>query len=177
MGWVLFMAAAAFIAWKLASGPSQPETRRNVVKEKEKENGLQPEVASLNSSVTLTIETTGGLRPFTSGETAEYAMRMAATDERERNAIPWCKDASIHLPIKALTGYQWHCLREARLRYQIVPKYMDGAEYVALEDSREWPQRTINSLVKHGMLELGDSGTYRITDIGLRALEKLPTKS
>lgn len=172
MSWFLLLAAVAFGAWKLKYRPIQSEKKRTG----SKKNNTQRELVNLNDGVTLTIEVIGGGSPFAPEEAAEYAKRMAAADERERNAIPWCADTSIQLPIRALTGYQWHCLREARLRYQIVPKSMEGIGYVSLNDPREWPKRTIDRLVKHGMLELGDGGTYRITDIGLRALETLPTK-
>ena len=172
MSWFLLLTAVAFGAWKLTYRPIQPRKKRP----ESKKNDPQREVVNLSDGVTLTIEVTGGDSTFTPEEAVEYAKRMTAADERERNAIPWSTDTSIQLPIKALTGYQSLCLREARLRYQIVMKNIDMIENVSLNDLREWPKRTIDSLVKHGLLELGDSGAYRITDIGLRALETLPTK-
>lgn len=172
MSWFLLMVAVVFLAWKLIVRPPQPGTMRG----EGRRSGTQPEVVSLDSGLTMTINTTGGGCSIPPEEAAEYALRMAVADERESNAIPWCTDTSIQLPIKALTGYQWHCLREARLRYQIVPKDMDALAIDSLNDPREWPQRTINSLVKHGMLKLGEGGAYSVTNVGLRALETLPVK-
>lgn len=128
--------------------------------------------------IKVRVEGTGAERPSKDVEATEYDAVIASGEERLRNAIPWCTDTSIQLPLKALTENQAYCLRLARLRYPIVPANRQSLDtFFALSEARQISLRTIRSLESNGMLQVADSGAYAITNVGLRALQTLPVKS
>lgn len=115
-------------------------------------------------------------QPMTPEQQAVYdEERKAWWDEIIRNAVPWCDDETIKLPIKSLTQRQYYCLRGARLRFIVVPESdqinpkFEGSDRLSVH-----PMRTISSLLKHGMLAAVGDSSYKITDVGLRALQCLP---
>lgn len=130
--------------------------------------------------ITFTIETTDP-QPYQPLSPEEEEKREEQKrkdwDERERNAIPWCSDTSLKPPIKALTINQSYCLKHARVRYVIVNEGPDWLpKFPDRKSVKPHAKRTINSLLKHQMLEAVGDGSYRITNMGLRALELLPIR-
>ena len=171
---VLLVAVAAAIWLYLETRPIGTQVTQ---KETTQEDVKQPTQAF---GMTLTIETSNPQpsQPLSPEEEEKrWEQKKKDWDERERNAIPWCGDTSLKPPIKTLTINQSYCLKHARVRYVIVnegpgslPNFPDR------KNVKPHATRTINSLLKHQMLEAVGDGSYRITDMGLRALELLPVR-
>jgi hypothetical protein len=97
-------------------------------------------------------------------------------DSRSENGARWSGDVTSALPIRALTINQYYCLRDATMRFKIRCE-SDFVEDVGTVKSIKYhAKKTINALVKHGMIAANGSGEFEITDLGCRAFETLPTR-
>lgn len=135
--------------------------------------------ATKGPAFTVKIETTSSASDRERTPEEEAAYQQAKTidwDNRVKNSARWSGDTTIPLPIKQLTVSQYYCLRDATMKFRI------RAESDVVEDTgyirsiKHHPTKTINSLVKHGMIAASDDGYFMVTNLGCRAFEQLPTR-
>lgn len=83
----------------------------------------------------------------------------------------WSGTSSGELPIKILTYKQYECLEDARYGFKIVAVPPAERKLPQPYKTRAHGLKTVDSLLKHGFLDLGSDGGYVISDHGLNALD------
>lgn len=101
---------------------------------------------------------------------------QAASPATELVALEWSGVSPGVLPIKSLTGPQRDCLVDASYRQRVLPSPPSEIDEQRPAGIAAHPTKTVMSLLKHGMVEPDGTGTYRITDKGLFALQALNTR-
>lgn len=90
--------------------------------------------------------------------------------------LRWSGETTVKPPIKSLTFHQARCLFWAERLYVIRPTWLEYFGPTSRNNSFH-EKRTIESLLKHGLLSAHPLGHYEITDLGLQVLETLPQRS
>ena len=98
-------------------------------------------------------------------EKLPYKISYAPSD------MEWSGSSTGTLPLKTLTYKQYECLEDARYGFTIVGVTPSARKDVQPHKTRAHGRKTVESLVRHGFLELNSSNSYVITDHGLNALE------
>ena len=103
--------------------------------------------------------------PLGPSEKHAYKISYAPSD------MEWSGSSTGTLPLKILTYKQYECLEDARYGFRIVGVTPSARKEVQPHKTRAHGQKTVESLVRHGFLELNGDNSYVITDHGLNALE------
>lgn len=100
----------------------------------------------------------------------------ANVKEFHAKRMRWSGKNTGAMSIKALTDKQVSCLHDAVLHMRIIPGDQFAQSGSVPEDVALHPNRTVDSLVKHGFLAPDGHGAYLCTDHGARAFETLPRR-
>lgn len=103
---------------------------------------------------------------------------VAGGAAKQSTGVKWSGRVDGALPIKRLTGLQANCMSDAVSGVLIIrdSDISDRRMYERDETSSLHPDRTVDSLVKHGFLVADGKGAYICTDLGARAYETLPVQ-
>lgn len=107
-----------------------------------------------------------------SNDRANRSTTAGATTADQQPAREWTSAEIEALPIKVLTNPQWSCLYDATEGAVMIQSASNGSGGRFI-DARQHHGKTVNVLVKHGLLQAIDGKTFKITDAGSCALDCL----